>query len=130
MEEVKFRGVEIELAGKKYVMPPLPIKAFSKENASEKLQKIAEDVKKMGQNGWGAITADSWNALVELVTMALRRNYPDITPEDVEDGIEDAVTLMGLMEDLISQNDKYKQQMAEQRKNILKQLTKEGNLPG
>jgi len=114
---VKVKGVEIELNGQKYILPPLPIKAFSKGDASAKLKKINDDMRNINDDGLGAITAESWSNLVELVVTALRRNYPDIEAEEVENGFEDVTALMGVMQNLVSQSTEFKDKVELERKN-------------
>ena len=116
METPKFKGVEIELAGEKYIMPPLPIKAFSKGDASAKLKLINDDVKKM-QSGELDFSQEAVSGLVSLVTVALQRNYPGIDESAVEDGVEDIMALFKYIQPLISQSDDVKKKMDEVRKN-------------
>lgn len=117
METPKFKGVEIELAGEKYIMPPLPIKAFSKGDASAKLKLINDDVKKM-QSGELDFSQEAVSGLVSLVTVALQRNYPGIDESAVEDGVEDIMALFKYIQPLISQSDDVKKKMDEVRKNV------------
>lgn len=117
METPKFKGVEIELAGEKYIMPPLPIKAFSKGDASAKLKLINDDVKKM-QSGELDFSQEAVSGLVSLVTVALQRNYPGLDESAVEDGVEDIMVLFKYIQPLISQSDDVKKKMDEVRKNV------------
>jgi hypothetical protein len=117
METPKFKGVEIELAGEKYIMPPLPIKAFSKGDASAKLKLINDDVKKM-QSGELDFSQEAVSGLVSLVTVALQRNYPGLDESAVEDGVEDIMALFKYIQPLISQSDDVKKKMDEVRKNV------------
>ena len=116
-----FKGVEIELAGTKYILPPLPIKAFSKGDATTKIQRIQADFKKMQGDDF-AISSESINDLVSLVTMALQRNYPGIPEDDVENGCEDIMTLFGLFQFLISQSNEMQNRIAEAQKNALREF--------
>ena len=116
METPKFKGVEIELAGEKYIMPPLPIKAFSKGDASAKLKLINDDVKKM-QSGELDFSQEAVSGLVSLITVALQRNYPGLDESAVEDGVEDIMALFKYIQPLISQSDDVKKKMDEVRKN-------------
>lgn len=117
------KGVDIELNGTTYVLPPLPIKAYSKFDALKKINAIQEDLMKLNDDGnISAISQQTICDLVSLVGMALRRNYPDLTDEEVEDGLEDIVTLFGLFHHIISQNNAVKKDMEQARKNALKEL--------
>lgn len=121
------KGVDIELNGKTFVLPPLPIKAFSKFDALEKINAIQTDFEKMqGSSNLGALSKETIINLVSLVGMALRRNYPDLTDDEVEDGLDDITSLFNMFQYLISQNIEVKKKMEEARKNALREfVTKE-----
>jgi hypothetical protein len=125
METVKVKGQKILLDGKEYILPPLPIKAWSKGDASEKIKKINTDLQNMKTDGLGAVSKESWSNLVDLITTALKRNYPDITEEIVEDGTEDIMALMGMMEYLISQSEDFKSKAGAARKNEMEKFLAE-----
>ena len=72
-ETPKFKGVDIELAGEAYILPPLPIKSFSKGDATEKIKHIQEEFDQMKDNSF-SISQKSVAHLVSLVTAALQRN--------------------------------------------------------
>ena len=116
-----FKGVDIELGGQKYVLPPLPIKAFSKGDATEKIRRIQADFKKMQGDDF-AIAAETVADLVSLVTMALQRNYPGVDEQTVEDGCEDIMTLFSLFQFLISQSNAMQQKLIEAQKNALREF--------
>jgi ERCC4-type nuclease len=115
----KFKGVEIEMAGETYVLPPLPIKAFSKGDATEKIKHIQEEFEQMKDNSF-SISQKSVADLVSLVTQALQRNYPGVDENVVEDGLDDITTLFNMFQYLISQSDDMKKKMAEAQKNSLR----------
>lgn len=115
----KVNGITIKLYDKDYVLPPLPVKAFSKGDASEKLKAIQDELTS-ANGGIAGITQDSVQNVISLVTIALQRNYPDITEEEVEDGLYDIVDLLQSVQYLISQNKSVQKQLAEARKNVLK----------
>ena len=85
-QNVKFNGVEIVLGGETYILPPLPIKAFSKGDASAKIARIQSEFMKMNEEQSFSVSQESVADLVSLVTMALARNYPQID-EDIVDTI-------------------------------------------
>lgn len=118
-ETPKFKGVEIELAGEAYILPPLPIKSFSKGDATEKIKHIQEEFDQMKDNSF-SISQKSVADLVSLVTAALQRNYPGLDENIVEDGLEDITTLFNMFQYLISQSDDMKKKMAEAQKNSLR----------
>ena len=119
-QNVKFKGVDIELGGETYVLPPLPIKAFSKGDASAKIQRIQNEFVEMNDKQMLTISQESVSNLVALVTMALGRNYPQIDEATVEDGCEDIMTLFSLFQYLISQNDEMTKRIEEAQKNELR----------
>lgn len=116
----KFQGVDIVLDGETYVLPPLPIKAFSKGNASEKIKRIQDEFREMEKSGGVTISQEGIADLVSLVTLALQRNYPALTEEIIEDGCADVITLFGMFQYLIAQNDIMKAGMEKARKNALR----------
>ena len=116
----KFNGVDINLGGETYVLPPLPIKAFSKGDASAKILRIQKEFQQMNEDNTFAVSQESVSDLVSLVTMALQRNYPGVDESVVEDGCEDIMTLFSLFQYLISQNETMKQRIEEAQKNALR----------
>lgn|SRR5574344_543836 len=123
----KVKGVTIELNGTEFILPPLPVKAFSKFDAIDKINAIQADFDKMKNGGSiGALSKETIINLVSLVGMALRRNYEEITDDEVEDGLSDITSLFNMFQYLISQNADVKKQMEEARKNALREfVTKE-----
>ena len=119
-QNVKFNGVEITLGGETYVLPPLPIKAFSKGDASAKIQRIQQEFMKMNEEQTFAVSQESVADLVSLVTMALARNYPQIDDSVVEEGCEDITTLFSFFQYLISQNEEMTKRIEEAQKNALR----------
>ena len=116
----KYNGVEIVLGGDTYILPPLPIKAFSKGDASNKIKQIQEELQTMNESNAFAVSQESVANLVSLVTMALQRNYPALSEEVVEDGCEDIMVLFSLFRHLISQNEELQRRMEEAQKNALR----------
>ena len=119
-QNVKFNGVEITLGGETYVLPPLPIKAFSKGDASAKIQRIQSEFMKMNEEQTFAVSQESVADLVSLVTMALGRNYPQVEESVVEEGCEDITTLFSFFQYLISQNEEMTKRIEEAQKNALR----------
>lgn len=118
---IKFKGVEIDFAGKKYILPPLGVGAYRNHDAAEKIQRI-QDVADELQNGanFGSINGEVLGNVIELTHLALLRNYPDITQDEIEDGISDIITALFLIQYLISQDVQVQKQMMEYAgKNVL-----------
>ena len=123
----KFKGVIIDIGGVEYTLPPLSIRAFSKEDAGAKIKQIQKAFTGVQADGADPdITAMMDSEVVEdlimLVTSALRRNYPDIDEDVVADGISDIMTLFNLFQYLVSQNDEVMKKMEEARKNGLREF--------
>ncbi len=78
-------GVTVTLSGEQYVIPPLNFagaKAVEADLASIAGAVAGEaDVKNM-------LTKPVLEAMARVVCVALQRNYPDMTPEQVEDIME------------------------------------------
>jgi hypothetical protein len=128
MDTLKFKGREIELAGVKYQCPPLSPYAYAKYGASKKIQKIREEIEKMqGSQNFAELSEESFTNIIELTTLALKRNYPDITEDDVGEGFYDGFAIFGVLQYLISQDEKVQEQMKEQIKNVQKQSMKTMN---
>lgn len=73
-------GVEIELAGEVYTLPPLTLG-----------QLRAGLMDKMRKNDELIANSEYWEALqikAEVITAALQRNYPDLSQEDVENMLD------------------------------------------
>mgnify|MGYP003513932088 FL=1 len=119
-QSVKFNGVDIVLGGETYVLPPLPIKAFSKGDASAKIQRIQKEFVQMNDENTFAVSQESVSDLVDLVVMALARNYPQIDASIVEEGCEDIMFLFSLFQYLISQSEEMNKRIAEAQKNALR----------
>lgn len=119
-QNVKFNGVDIVLGGETYVLPPLPIKAFSKGDASAKIQRIQKEFVEMNDKQTLTISQESVSDLVDLVVMALARNYPQIDASIVEEGCEDIMFLFSLFQYLISQSEEMNKRIAEAQKNALR----------
>jgi hypothetical protein len=119
-QNVKFNGVDIVLGGETYVLPPLPIKAFSKGDASAKIQRIQKEFVQMNDENTFAVSQESVSDLVDLVVMALARNYPQIDASIVEEGCEDIMFLFSLFQYLISQSEEMNKRIAEAQKNALR----------
>ncbi len=122
---VKYKGYELDLAGKKYILPPLGIGAYKDHGAAEKIQRI-QDAK--GKEGFQFSDIVGFlDDIVELTHLALLRNYPEITKDEIEEDISDIVTALSLVQYLISQNETVKKQMIDYAKNIQPQPAKTAN---
>lgn len=139
-ETVNFVGVTVLIFNKEYTMPALSPFAYAKAKAGEKIASIQKelvavqgeaekmaielgkeipDISKVNHSKL-AFSEESYLSMIELVTLALKRNYPEITEDEVGNGIVDGMTLMGLANHLVSQNEKIKEEMDKHIKNAQK----------
>lgn len=127
----KFKGIEIELAGKKFSLPPLSPYAYAKDDAGAKIKVIQQGIEQLQQTqDFGGLSPEVFMNLVELTWLALKRNYPEITMDEVGEGISDGMTAVGLLQYLISQDENVQQQIKDRmelEKNVLGHSTKKVN---
>lgn len=71
-------GKNLDLAGRSWLVPPINFAALKKHRAL-----IAEM-----RTGSVELTDAQQDAMLDLIYLALRRNYPDITLEQVEEMID------------------------------------------
>lgn len=72
---VKVKGIPLEIGGNLFIVPPLSIGAI--EQLREPLSKLTADVTDFS----------NVSVIVDATHAALKRNYPDITREEIADGI-------------------------------------------
>lgn len=90
VEVVKVPGIVLQLAGKAYTVPPLSLGAMEQLQAA--LATFDGDVSKPGQVG----------TAIDATHAALRRNYPDLTREDVGGmiGLDNMISVMEAVMDV------------------------------
>lgn len=71
-------GVIVNLGGTDYTVPPLSFK---------QLRRMLDKINLIGTID-GAPSNEQMDAIVEVVHSALARNYPDLTPDQVEDMLD------------------------------------------
>lgn len=76
MAIVKVKGIPIQFAGKEYVIPPLSLGAL--EQLQERIAGFTGDIRSKEQVA----------TVLDAAHAALKRNYPDVTREDVADWID------------------------------------------
>lgn len=70
-------GIKVNLGGREFVAPPIPLKIFRTKAAwFDELNKL---------NRTNMMTPAAEEAVVGIIHSALIRNYPNLTPEEVED---------------------------------------------
>lgn len=72
-----YDGVDVTLGKYTYVAPPLTLRA---------LRMMLPKVENLSKSA--VPTTDDFNTISELVHVTLKRNYPDLKIEDVEDGLD------------------------------------------
>ena len=75
MEQPKYEGVVVKMAGEDYVIPPLSFK---------QLKMLQDDMKQLN-TATAASSSDQQGVVLRIVLAALQRNYPDMTLEKLED---------------------------------------------
>jgi hypothetical protein len=68
-------GTKVTMGGRDFILPPLTLKA---------LRLLGPKIKVLGQIN-DVPTEEQVGAMVEVVHASTVRNYPDMTPEDLED---------------------------------------------
>lgn len=76
MAIVKVKGIEVELGGEILVVPPLPLGAL--EQLQDRLSVFKGDIR----------DKDQVATVIDAAHSALKRNYPDLTREDVANLID------------------------------------------
>src|ERR1017187_9580960 len=71
-------GIKVKLNGTEFIAPPLALGA---------LKKLLPRITTLNQVG-GLPSAEDIDTMVVIVHSALLRNYPDITQQEVEDGLD------------------------------------------
>lgn len=74
-EVVKIKGIPLQLGGKTYIVPPLNLGAL--EQLQDRLEKFD-----------GGIGKENISTVLDATTAALKRNYPDITRDQVSELID------------------------------------------
>lgn len=86
-EKVKYEGIEVQLQNMTLILPPLNFKAF-RNGALKKLQLVIDGIKRLEDGNEVNIPEDVLEAAIELTWMAAARNYPEITKEQIEEGLD------------------------------------------
>ncbi|OQS41131.1 hypothetical protein [Chromobacterium haemolyticum] len=83
-ELVKIKGISVLLNGKAYVIPPLNLAAL--EQLQDRLEQFD-----------GGIGKESISTVLDATTAALKRNYPDLTRDQVAE-LVDVANMAEVME--------------------------------
>jgi hypothetical protein len=77
MSKPKFDGPTIVIGGTEWVVPPLTLKSLRKYYPQLVAMKVG-----------GAPTLEQFDLVRDVVHAALSRNYPEVTPDQVEDMLD------------------------------------------
>jgi len=106
-ETVKFPGVEVQLQNMVLEIPTMNFRLMRREGALVKLQILVNEFDSMGEkvtDGHSQLMSDAaLDAAVDLVWMAAHRNYPDLSKEQIEEGL-DMDNIKDIIPILISRN--------------------------
>jgi hypothetical protein len=100
-EKVRFEGTKIELQNMKLIIPPLNFAVLRKQGGLKKLQNIQKGFSEAGDSL--DISDEIFDDTIDLVWLAARRNYPELTKEQVEEGL-DFNNVSKILPILINQN--------------------------
>lgn len=76
---VKYKGYELELGGTKYVFPPLSLGA---------IEMLQEKITEVTVNAASGNMLTQIGSIIDISLASLKRNYPEITREQVADMID------------------------------------------
>ncbi|MEW6563318.1 MAG: hypothetical protein AB1400_08835 [Pseudomonadota bacterium] len=72
-------GVSIRMGGKEWVVPPLTFRA---------LRNLRHDIQALAESS-GALPGDeAMDGIIEIVHTAMKRNYPELTRDEIEDMLD------------------------------------------
>ena len=115
---MKLEGIEIKLAGKKYIMPELPYTAYEDHDAMIKIVDIARSLDAMHGNPLlHPFTGKTLKDSRELILLALNSNYDYLNEEEILKKLKvvDIVTAISI---LISKELEVQQMVEIDRKNV------------
>ncbi len=75
----RFAGVDVEIGGRSYCVPPLSLGA---------LERFWPFVQSLGNGSAAASPMELLAKTAELVHQALKRNYPELTEDDVKEMLD------------------------------------------
>jgi hypothetical protein len=87
IEKVKFEGKKVDLQNMSLIIPPLNFAVMRKQNGLKKLQNIMKAFSNFDENALD-IPDEVFDDATDLVWLAAVRNYPELTREQVEEGLD------------------------------------------
>ena len=88
-------GTLIKLQNMELTLPPLNFKALRKQDGLKKMKLVMNAFKNFDAETL-EISDEVFEATVDLVWMAAIRNHPDVTKEEIEEGLD-----FGIMKDVL-----------------------------
>lgn len=88
IKKVKFVGTEVELQNMTIVAPTLNFIAYRDHDALKKLNMVIAELKNVEASGEIALSPEAINAAIELVWLSAVRNYPEITIDEIAEGLD------------------------------------------
>lgn len=101
--EVKYAGTKITFQNMELVLPPLNFYAYRVKGALKKLGIIFDGLKRAEKEGALDLTDEEMDAAIEVIYLSAIRNYPEITKEDIMEGL-DFESLGKILPCLVTQN--------------------------
>ena len=83
----QLKGKEITIGGDVYVLPALPYVAYEDYDAIGKIGALLKFAQSLGTGTFPEDSGTMFKNMRELLTLALKRNYPDIEDEFVKENI-------------------------------------------
>jgi hypothetical protein len=87
---VEFEGSEFKLSNKRtLIIPPVSFGDLRKNGGLKKFQEVEKRFKEMAETReFSQLTEDDLGNISSLIWMAAKRNYPDITQDEIEESID------------------------------------------
>lgn len=101
--KVKFVGTTVELQTMTIVVPTLNFIAYRDHQALEKLNMVIDELKATEATGNLNLSREAIDNAIELVWLSAVRNYPDITIDDIAEGL-DIDNIGQILPKLVSKN--------------------------
>lgn len=79
MTNSKVDGIKINLGGKEFIVPALNFR---------QIKAIQNDIRKLENMAGGMVTDEEMQTMAKVVQMALSRNYPEVTEDELLDMLD------------------------------------------
>lgn len=88
VKKTQFGGTEIELQNMTLVLPVLNFDAFRNHGAMKKMNMVIKALKRVEETEELDLTDDELDAAIDLVFLSAKRNYPEISKQDIAEGMD------------------------------------------